>query len=669
MRATPSPALESACRIGACLIHPDRNLIAGPGGNRHVEPRVMDVLCVLAAQQGDVVTREHLIEQVWAVEFGGDESLTRAVSQLRKAFRAVGGAAQYIETIKKRGYRLSVPVGPAQIDESDAVPEATPIPEATPETAPESNRAGRRSKASLRRSVVLFCGVVALAGAAVWALPGLSGFNVEAPREARNRVEVRPFEPVSGAAGMARITQDLTDRVLNVLVANGVKATPARPQAGRQGGPGERPEFVISGSVEQSGERYLANVRFGDFSDGLVLWALQFESAAASQETFQKQAAAKVADVVSCALRMRGPAERGANRKVFSLFLRICDTMRGDSLSGYEPYELARQAALIAPDLAMAQGAYAAYSAIYSRQQASPEEAASFRANAAAAADRALALDPDCGPALFAQAVLLERMGHWAERENYLRRALEHAPEFPFSRHYYSVLLLEVGRTEEAITFARRALALDPLSPYETAHLARLLAANGALQESAALFDKARSLWPNSLFVKIYGFYAAYWNGAPGEARALLDANETGLDLPQAEKVCLYAFLDARQSGEAAGRARVKAACAGGVDGALSLSRMLAALGDVDGAYEAIEHKMDAGPNDSITLFYPEMHVVWRDVRFMSLAVRFGLTDYWLSTDKWPDFCADRDLPYDCRAQAQAAERAPGVASPRRAQN
>jgi hypothetical protein len=29
-----------------------------------------------------------------------------------------------------------------------------------------------------------------------------------------------------------------------------------------------------------------------------------------------------------------------------------------------------------------------------------------------------------------------------------------------------------------------------------------------------------------------------------------------------------------------------------------------------------------------------------------------GLLEYWLTSDEWPDFCEDPDLPYDCRSVA-----------------
>lgn len=117
MRADDAPALPPTepFRLGDRTVYPQRNRIRGPAAEVHLEPRVMDVLCVLAARAGEVMSRESLIERVWAVQYGGDESLTRAISILRKALGA--GA---IETIAKRGYRLAVPVEEADPDSAPA---------------------------------------------------------------------------------------------------------------------------------------------------------------------------------------------------------------------------------------------------------------------------------------------------------------------------------------------------------------------------------------------------------------------------------------------------------------------------------------------------------------------------------------------------------------------
>src|SRR5262249_24641340 len=79
--------------------------------------------------------------------------------------------------------------------------------------------------------------------------------------------------------------------------------------------------------------------------------------------------------------------------------------------------------------------------------------------------------------------------------------------------------------------------------------------------------------------------------------------------------------------------------------------RMLAREGDIDGAYAELATQPRYA---TIFFFYPEMKAFRQDPRFMPLAHRLGLVDYWMKSGKWPDFCAEPDLPYDCRATAQA---------------
>ena len=53
--------------------------------------------------------------------------------------------------------------------------------------------------------------------------------------------------------------------------------------------------------------------------------------------------------------------------------------------------------------------------------------------------------------------------------------------------------------------------------------------------------------------------------------------------------------------------------------------------------------------------FYPSTTSLRQDRRFMPLAARLGLIDYWRASGQWPDFCAEPGLPYDCKAEAAKA--------------
>lgn len=97
-------------QVGAFSVEVSRNRLMRGSEAFALEPQVMNVLCALAENPDQVISREDLIDRVWKVEHGADESLTRAISQLRKTFREAGEKDRYIETIYTRGYRLIVPV-------------------------------------------------------------------------------------------------------------------------------------------------------------------------------------------------------------------------------------------------------------------------------------------------------------------------------------------------------------------------------------------------------------------------------------------------------------------------------------------------------------------------------------------------------------------------------
>jgi Tol biopolymer transport system component/DNA-binding winged helix-turn-helix (wHTH) protein len=99
-------AEEEPFRLGEWLVLPSRNRLESRDGVRTIEPRVMSLLVCLASRPGTVVSRDDLLATVWADVVTGDEAVTRAVSELRKALGDDARSPRYVETISKRGYRL-----------------------------------------------------------------------------------------------------------------------------------------------------------------------------------------------------------------------------------------------------------------------------------------------------------------------------------------------------------------------------------------------------------------------------------------------------------------------------------------------------------------------------------------------------------------------------------
>jgi hypothetical protein len=54
----------------------------------------------------------------------------------------------------------------------------------------------------------------------------------------------------------------------------------------------------------------------------------------------------------------------------------------------------------------------------------------------------------------------------------------------------------------------------------------------------------------------------------------------------------------------------------------------------------------------SLVTFHWEAREFWHNPRALSYARRVGLLQYWQNSGKWPDFCSDPTLPYDCKKEA-----------------
>src|SRR5206468_4152721 len=70
--------------LGLATINPSTRTIAGPSRSADVEPRVMQVLVVLADAAGEVVTRTTLFNRCWGGVYVGDDSLNRVIGAIRK---------------------------------------------------------------------------------------------------------------------------------------------------------------------------------------------------------------------------------------------------------------------------------------------------------------------------------------------------------------------------------------------------------------------------------------------------------------------------------------------------------------------------------------------------------------------------------------------------------
>jgi tetratricopeptide (TPR) repeat protein/TolB-like protein/DNA-binding winged helix-turn-helix (wHTH) protein len=94
--------------LGDLLIEPLKGQVSSRAGSRHLPPKAVEVLLCLANHPGELVTREALLEAVWGSDHGSHEALGHAVSSIRHALDDHPDVPHFIQTLRRRGYRLAV---------------------------------------------------------------------------------------------------------------------------------------------------------------------------------------------------------------------------------------------------------------------------------------------------------------------------------------------------------------------------------------------------------------------------------------------------------------------------------------------------------------------------------------------------------------------------------
>ena len=97
---------DAGFRLGDWTVQPSLHRLERHGEVHQLEPMLMLLLSRLVAANGEVVSKEELVESVWDGRAVADSALSRAISELRRALDNNAHTPLYIETISKSGYRL-----------------------------------------------------------------------------------------------------------------------------------------------------------------------------------------------------------------------------------------------------------------------------------------------------------------------------------------------------------------------------------------------------------------------------------------------------------------------------------------------------------------------------------------------------------------------------------
>jgi TolB-like protein/DNA-binding winged helix-turn-helix (wHTH) protein len=422
-------------RIGEWLIQPQLHTISRNGQISRVEPKAMQVLLCLARRSDEVVTKERLINEVWAGTFVTDDVLTRCISELRRAFDDDPKDPRVIQTIPRSGYRLVAPVRDAA--------SATVVP--------------GRSTVRVPVAIAVALGVMLLAF--VLNLGNLRGRLWSASSGAKiQSVVVLPLENLSHdpeqdyfADGMTEelITELTKIRSLHVISrrsATYYKGTKKKlPQIAQELGV----DGVIEGTVQRSGDRVRVSAQLVEARTDHHLWAETYDRDLHDVLALEGQVAQAIAREIRLQLTppehaqlteksALNPEAHEAYLKGMYCWSKLTEEDVRKSITYFE------RAIRLAPDFAPAYASLAfSYNLLASDEYVAPRVG---YPKAKKIARKALEVDPNLAYAHAAlEFALYEFDWDWHAAEEEFRRANELEPNGDGAHHVYALYLVAMG--------------------------------------------------------------------------------------------------------------------------------------------------------------------------------------------------------------------------------
>jgi len=118
-----------------------------------VGSRALDILGVLIARAGEVVSKDEIIAAVWPATVVEDSNLTVQISALRRVLDRGRSNGSCIQTVAGRGYRFIAPVTRREVDRAEPTLALAAARPPAPQPAPISS-------AERRQLTVMICDLV-----------------------------------------------------------------------------------------------------------------------------------------------------------------------------------------------------------------------------------------------------------------------------------------------------------------------------------------------------------------------------------------------------------------------------------------------------------------------------------------------------------------------------
>src|ERR1039458_561704 len=466
----------------------------------------MDLLCLLARNAGQLVSRDAIIEKLWGkdVFLDTDNSINTAVRKIRQILSDDPRNPRFVQTVPGKGYRFAAPV----TDE--------------PHVMLEPSR------------------------------------NLDVSQ--RVMLAVLPFENLGNDMEQEYFSDGLTEETIAYLgqldpQSMGViartssmvykRTTKTIAEIGRELGV----NFVLEGSVRRERQRIRITAQLIRVTDQTHLWAESYDREIGSVLGVQAELGVSIAKKIKIQLggkekpTLVADAER--NPEAHDAYLRgRYHWAKRTFAETRKAIEYFRKATDAEPTYARA---YAGLADCYiTLPMTSDMPSKDCFPKARAAVSKALELDGNLAEAHTSLGTIRFWFDwNWSGAEECYQRALEINPNYVVARLYRAHCLSNAGRHEEAIAEINRAVRLDPLSPILSTLLAEFLYHARRYDQAVTQFHNAVELAPR-FWIAHLNFAKVYEQiGEHGRAIAELELARTSSD-GNTEPISLLGYVLAK---------------------------------------------------------------------------------------------------------------------------
>jgi TolB-like protein/DNA-binding winged helix-turn-helix (wHTH) protein len=490
-------------KFGDFKLDSDRFELYRAGRALKLERKPMELLVLLAAKNGNLVTRTEIAERLWGSEVFVDteHGINTAIRKIREVLNDDPVQSRFVQTVTGKGYRfigsiVELPTeAPAPAAEEQTrisaesrsrrigdtkptyppsgttmVQDRAPDPPDPPTNEIESPSEPDIPSPDNSRLRVWIAATTALALLIIAVSLGARSLRNRSINRAAipkiTSLAVLPLDNLSGDPAQNYFADGMTDELTTMLAKNSTLRIVSRTSAMQYKG-AHRPlpdiarelgvDGVLEGSVERTGDKVHMTIQLIQAPTDTHLWAESYDRNANDVVTLPKEAAQTIAKQLGSAVVLPASA-RYVNPEAHDDYLRgryLWLTGDNDKAGKYF-----KKATELQPDYAIGWAGLSMYYGEGTVDGTMPPKDA--LAQHEATAIKAVELDDSLPEAHLALWSVRFLNSDFERAEQEVVRAIELNPNYYEAWHFRAEMNAAFGRYEEAINFQKKAMELDP---------------------------------------------------------------------------------------------------------------------------------------------------------------------------------------------------------------